>query len=265
EQSRKLPHHLVLLVHGTFAHSNDDVGDAWWQRGSTCWNGLKVRLPEAIGLQEEGSLFRWGPKSESDPNSESARRRAAVSLLDTITALEDAETYYHLVGHSHGGSVIWDALREAERTAKQMTHLVSITTVGTPFIHFGLVRTSLFYEFRAAVIGLTLGYLILWVSVGLVPELFRLSYVGVVAALIGFLIFTYLCLGIFSLGTAAILDAQAVKKERELSRRSFLKHGSKWLGLWSPDDEAINGLRRSLALDVHVVRPKPSPMHLYSI
>ena len=37
---------LVVLVHGTYAASEADEGDGWWQRGSAGWQGLRARLRE---------------------------------------------------------------------------------------------------------------------------------------------------------------------------------------------------------------------------
>ena len=48
--------------------------------------------------------------------------------------LEKAERPYCLVGHSHGGSVIADALMRAAIERQPLQHLRRWITVGTPFI-----------------------------------------------------------------------------------------------------------------------------------
>ena len=52
-----------------------------------------------------------------------------------MTRLEQLGRRYHLVGHSHGGSVIWHALRAASLKRVNLERLRSWTTVGTPFLH----------------------------------------------------------------------------------------------------------------------------------
>jgi hypothetical protein len=76
-------------------------------------------------------MFHWSGK-----NSESDRRRAALSLLDLLYEQEATKRPYHLIGHSHGGSVIWLALQEATANGKPLDHLRSWPTLGTPFLNF---------------------------------------------------------------------------------------------------------------------------------
>ena len=91
----------VILVHGTFASSADDCGDGWWQVDSDTYKSLQSRLPSDVSLASEGSVFRW-----SGLNTERARSKAAVKLLRYLEPLEKSGQRYHLIGHSHGGSVI---------------------------------------------------------------------------------------------------------------------------------------------------------------
>src|SRR5206468_1151122 len=62
---------------------------------------------------------------------------------DRLSQLENdpAEPGYHLIGHSHGGSVLWHALRTSAARRRPLEKLQSWTTVGSPFLHFG-VRSS---------------------------------------------------------------------------------------------------------------------------
>jgi hypothetical protein len=102
---------VVLLVHGTFAADKDreDVGERWWQRGSAPWRWLTSNLPPGTALPDDGLLFHW-----SGANSQAERLAASTSLLATMIELEMEGRNYHLVGHSHGGSVIWEALVSAQ-------------------------------------------------------------------------------------------------------------------------------------------------------
>lgn len=152
----------VVFVHGTWASAEDDRGEAWWQWGSQWHRDLSRHLPADVSLPAAHEVFHW-----SGENTEFARDRAAVDLLHRLAVLEANGTGYHLVGHSHGGSIIWKALRwsvrdvrldereywhalsawpKAQRDAwdalpdqgvneDSLQGLRSWTTVGTPFMH----------------------------------------------------------------------------------------------------------------------------------
>ena len=121
---------LVILVHGTFAGDDSDTGNKWWQSGSRAVLQLERRLPKNVCVATGEEVFHW-----SGENGERARSKAAVQLLEHLRPLEEAGRSYHLVGHSHGGSVIWNALRMATLSRKPLRGLESWATVGTPFLH----------------------------------------------------------------------------------------------------------------------------------
>ncbi|MFE4055975.1 hypothetical protein ACFXP3_06635 [Streptomyces sp. NPDC059096] len=144
---------LVILVHGTFAGDKDerDEGTRWWQRGSATWEALAAVLPEGAALpDEEVRLFHW-----SGANAQSQRLKGSTELLELLLGLEEQGRSYHLVGHSHGGSVIWETLVSAQIVTEgkgiprsltshrgkqhvqdhaRLPGLRSVTTVGTPFL-----------------------------------------------------------------------------------------------------------------------------------
>jgi hypothetical protein len=188
----------VLLVHGTFAYHEleeaptEDRG-RWWQRGSKfCESMRKLDSQDECSPEGDltfrvepwwrhtliGSLFTWIGKRfafESPParrlpesvfhwsgdNSETARRNAGELLLQHMKQFND-EGDFHIIAHSHGGSVLWEALclaaqrhhprgdltSDPDRSVGPgpcseaqdkgpLPHLKSWTTVGTPFMHFG--------------------------------------------------------------------------------------------------------------------------------
>ena len=132
----------------------DDIGSAMpWAR-----SGLIDRIEswEIAGHRP----FRWlRPKYRllnrrqfawSGANSESERRKAGRRLFEGLRALErenhrlieagEAPRHYHLIGHSHGGTVIWNALRLAAGRGESLRHLRSWATLGTPFPTFRPIR-----------------------------------------------------------------------------------------------------------------------------
>ncbi|QCI66851.1 hypothetical protein [Phreatobacter stygius] len=155
---------VIVLVHGTVAGSsavNPSQNARWWQRGGPFATGLAGAVQAAIGNAPDVEEFRW-----SGANSEVQRRLAGKLLLNRLVQLEGAGRPYHLIGHSHGGSVIWhaltasmaDAARRAGPAAEALPHLRSWATVGTPFLTFGTSKRELF-----GVILLLVGFL-LWLA-----------------------------------------------------------------------------------------------------
>jgi triacylglycerol esterase/lipase EstA (alpha/beta hydrolase family) len=92
----------VILVHGTGATAQSAEGEAWWQTGGTLW----TRLAESQNDEIRAEAFIWSGK-----NSESERRAAARALALRAETLICEGHGVHLVGHSHGGSIIWHAIK----------------------------------------------------------------------------------------------------------------------------------------------------------
>ncbi|MHB8902464.1 MAG: lipase family protein [Thermoguttaceae bacterium] len=302
---------LVLLIHGTFAGRAEDEGSSWWQKGSPAWQGLAKRLPAGSKLPERGEIFHW-----SGENSERARIKAANDLLERLRELEKAGRGYHLVGHSHGGSVIWHTLRLATLRQKKLEGLRTWTTVGTPFLHyrtrhawspmnlvnmvlalillkpacnafagfFGIVLAAALgsnpvLELRsnrevgpvAAVLRIPVLHVMQWAGVPLVPTgtglrlgsydpstgrslleyLFGTSEGWAITLVI--LLAGYLFLILASMFFNPVLESLRIRAENRLERTAMRTYRGRWLGLWSADDEAINGLRATLALSVSFV------------
>src|SRR5262249_24899764 len=116
---------VVIFVHGTGAASPADEGQKWWQLKSTFSDLLGALQSRATAV----APFHW-----SGLNSELARRQAGKDLFDRLWKIDQAGQRYHLVGHSHGGSVIWYALTLSAAQGKRLANLRSWCTVGTPFL-----------------------------------------------------------------------------------------------------------------------------------
>jgi hypothetical protein len=317
--ARQLPD-LVILVHGTFG-TGEDEGPGWWQRGSEHWRWLREHLPPDVTLLD-GSvrLFKWDGQ-----NSQIARLRAGNRLLALMLELERRGRNYHLVGHSHGGSVIWEALVSAEITRSQKTvhpelrralnddtirfarraiiplrvdeyapllykyktrylpnpreydavrdgiqlrGLRSWTTVGTPFMRYLPTRRLLVTGWRSRrlclrpVRGGALTDLILTTTMALPYLLFPVFiFAGMFGAtwpraflnseVANGLSAPFLALWLLAFWLSSKRSYASALLVRERAGMRAARHFSdRWLGLWSPSDEAINVLSASARHDI---------------
>jgi len=117
---------LIVFVHGTGSANPADEGKKWWQLGSSFSDELGALLQSCAVVARP---FHW-----SGLNSELARRRAGSILLEQLQQMEAGRQRYHLVGHSHGGSVIWHALTQSAAQGRRLAGLKSWSTVGTPYL-----------------------------------------------------------------------------------------------------------------------------------
>jgi hypothetical protein len=135
----------IITLHGTNDTQPSDEGEQWWQIGS----GFDRALNKLIkGSQDAVEIvpFRWSGK-----NSESDRRAEGKRLLAWLRKeFESKQRPYHLLAHSHGGSVVREALVQATLRNRSLEHLRSWTTVGTPFLKF---RQSRYLFSRLGLIG----------------------------------------------------------------------------------------------------------------
>lgn len=129
---------LIVSVHGTGDNSSVVDTPRWWQRNSTFMRQYSSHFAEA-GQEVDIVPFVW-----SGANSERDRRAAGVKLARVLSKYEQEGHSYHLLGHSHGGSVIEAALVHLiARRWQTLSNLQSITTIGTPFLTANRKRISL--------------------------------------------------------------------------------------------------------------------------
>lgn len=265
----------LVTVHGTGAGHEHTNGERWWQLGSPFLNALGERLlldPAKIEIVP----FRWcegtqafGTHGYTGPNSEEARRYAGDRLYDKLRAYDDAGVAYHVIGHSHGGSVIYNALLKSLAKRKPFTGLKSWTTVGTPFLDY---RPNRFLFQRLGVLGLTLfstavGALLFALGVlfmyhfgfGLTegttfwPMIREMlgpvavsEFIGPVTLVLG--IYAVVCIG-FLIGVEQIRGDWHTKGRKKKVEATY---GDRWIGLWHRDDEAISALTnvRQVSCDI---------------
>ena len=301
---------IAILVHGTFAGSKENVGKQWWQSNSPFAAKLNKHLPKTVRPAEADEIFRWSGK-----NSERARSKAASQLLCHLKEQEKAGKDYHLVGHSHGGSVIWHALKMATLNKQTLDGLRSWTTVGTPFLQHR--SRSAWNPVNVATIALVLLLLVPFLrSMGTLMTLFHhallgeksaivlspdsaagyaaifrapaiatVEYLGVpvermqdgihfgtfdpsaeqafatylftswegIVLLVVVVFHAYLGLQLILWCITPTLEARRIRAESRLEKDAYHQFGARWLGLWSRDDEAINGLRATLDMSVRFV------------
>ncbi|QDS93056.1 hypothetical protein FF011L_18110 [Roseimaritima multifibrata] len=245
---------IVLSIHGTFAASELDRGPGWWQIGSSFSERFASKLPRGVTMPDGSEpLFHW-----SGANTERDRELAAVKLLETLQAHDLAGRSYHLIGHSHGGSLIWAALRMACRKGILLKGLRSWSTVGTPFLNKKSLSMIRWSSALRCGIGLVLAGPCL-VSAVLLGKflLANASEVSGPLQVVGGLTLLVLCLYaalcILSMLAAPLLESWQIRQDEQLDRKAMELYGDRWLGLWSPDDEAINGLRATLDMPLSFV------------
>jgi hypothetical protein len=121
----------IILVHGTGAGLEGKPGhERWWEPKSRFALSL-VGFEECSEDKAELVAFKW-----SGENSEHARREAGRSLSRLLDSYDRDGIGYHLIGHSHGGSVIWHSLQNSAKAGTGRAGLRSWITIGTPFLEF---------------------------------------------------------------------------------------------------------------------------------
>lgn len=268
---------LVLLIHGTFAGRNEKNDDSpWWREGGDVWNRLQTALPSRIKPAATTEEFRW-----SGENSQRDRREAGRNLYARLKKLEAQGRKYHLVGHSHGGSVIWNCLlesvrerfkrrRELPEKERALPGLQSWTSIGTPFLQLKALKISGWVgsiaELSAFVLPMALvGFLIWYFWDGFESQMAALrmqsdlmdlavksveSDAAIFSTVFGLIFFGggMLVMGLYFWVSAVRLEAVAVRDEARIRNQAFVEFSDRWLGIWSQHDEAINGLKATLRL-----------------
>ena len=238
----------VILVHGTGAASPNDSGDQWWQIG-----GVAERaLGRAFGDGLSSRPFHW-----SGANSEVDRRRAGARLATTIKEIAAGGGRVHLVGHSHGGSVIWHALTQLAREPESPLRSVASTcSVGTPYLKYGVRRADfvtrmLFLGFTAALASWLL-FLLKGGNLGFAFGVDPWGTLGWGALTTAALV----AAGLSAIGLLRTVYGIAVEQRSRRAKSHLIKMSSRNLALWSVQDEPTLGLVSSGSFDQKLTRWK---------
>jgi len=234
---------IVILIHGTGASEPDPVTPKWWQTESAYAKDLRDRLGPGfdVGTSELSAPFKW-----SGANSEKDRRRAGRKLATRLRKLERDGRSYHLVGHSHGGSVIWHALWQSNG---RLPGLKSWTSVGTPFLEFSPVWMGITTLVTLVVVAL--------LTYGPALQLFDVlkeraiilrdgSPLGVFTTVVLCVILLLLFLGLAVAAIRWLVRHFLHWRQRRKEKNAVEAFADRWLAVWHKEDEPIAGLNASL-------------------
>jgi len=240
----------IITVHGTNT-TGPEEGDSWWQKGSEFERDIR-ELVES----EDGEL-KFEPHVWDGANSESSRRKAGERLYRKILGLEDSHESYCLVGHSHGGSVISNALLKASAKKNPLEYLKKWITIGTPFIFTRknfLLFSRLNFIGKAAYVTLITYTLIMALTIysnirinvreGEAPH--GTTELVLLIAMCSMPLILYYIIMIF-------INSKSLYTNRKKNIKYSDKHfAGRWFSLWHKNDEAIQGLRSVKSLNFNI-------------
>jgi hypothetical protein len=247
---------IVILIHGTGAAEADPIKPKWWETHSDYARDLREKLGPGydVGETPESEPFKW-----SGANSERDRRRAGQRLLSRLRRLDREGRSYHLVGHSHGGSVIWHSLWHS---ISDLKGLKSWTTVGTPFLEFAPIWTgcTTFIAFWVAFAFLAYPVAQMLMIAAERKIVLRDGYTpGIIMTVLLCAVLLLLCLGLAYVSLQWLRRHVYLFVQRRLEDRAKSRYGDRWFALWHPEDEPIAGLNASLISPITFVPRVATP------
>lgn len=233
---------VYLSVHGTFDAIANPAEPRWWEPTSAFWQAILASSPHG---RRDGTVqsFVWSGK-----NSAYEREVAARALVKELNALRKRFDNIHLIGHSHGGNVIEDALeriawngarRPSLSRRPNPSKIRSVTTLGTPFLNR---RES---ALRKVLIILTM---LLVVGIVLFAVLFAILATALTSAAIDTaavnankakLYEVYAVVTLIPLVLLLPLVLLFIRNWHTLRFRRGTRTPANWLAVFHPQDEAI--------------------------
>jgi hypothetical protein len=218
---------LVTLVHGTF-----DCGARWTKPDSEICRKLSLSVGEHLYVLP----FEWSGK-----NSERARALAVNQLIDHLAAQQSyfPTSPHFLIGHSHGGNIVKQALGHAE---KQRNRISGVVTISTPFIRYNRRKTfgalsQIFWVWTVLLAATSF----LWTLyiLGLLIALIRIPFVPLILLVASFLLgpLEYLLIQAHLEKVRKRIEATIKKRQDILLRQTYAPLLCPFLCISTPTDE----------------------------
>lgn len=209
---------VIILVHGTF--SSDQKG--WASMKSEFCKNLDDEYLKLTSAKLKFISFKW-----SGLNSLYERQSAGTKLAEFINLNGLANCRIHLIGHSHGGSVIQYALQQKPYSVPEewKNNVASWITIGTPFYRFKgnyKLKDNTIFHLTSP---LCLVLLLLAIFILNLKALSLLLFIP-------FFIVSYVLVNGF-------LNAKSLQFRLKTANKI---HAHKWFGITSEYDEALIGL-----------------------
>jgi RHS repeat-associated protein len=140
---------ISIIIHGTFASKT-----SWWTRNGGFATNLDAVLGDVWKIRTDGykpfDLFSW-----SGENSHSARITSGHDLACYIIKIRSKypKEPINIIAHSHGGNVVWEALRVLYKNKQKRKYRVTnVAFIATPQIKitYGSWYTHRWYEYLYA-------------------------------------------------------------------------------------------------------------------
>ncbi|APO49685.1 hypothetical protein LUI11_32185 [Bradyrhizobium diazoefficiens] len=256
----------VFLIHGTGSSLPDPENPRWWQSSSDFARRLAGALGDGFRIGDK-TISATGPDTFtwSGANSERARRSAGTTLLGWLIDRETANRGYHLIAHSHGGSVIWHALVAARRAGIRLRGLRSWTTVGTPFLHFDVAPL-----FTITALTWVVSFLVLLPTISRISKgsenfysLYDVPFTDwLIPSALLFLLAAILVVPLLVLLTFMLRKFETYRLGR-IEQLTYSEYEARHLAIWHEFDEPINGIGATLstpaAITPRLVRADATP------
>lgn len=221
---------VVFTIHGTNDAHPEGRGPLWWQSGSAFESQLLSELAQRGVGGVEIIPHHW-----SGANSDADRLAAARALAKRIDAAARQSRPVALLGHSHGGNIIMEAVTQG-RTGRLVRR---IATFGSPFFHRRLKAVP----WLIAAFQILLGLIITPIMAGYTALVLQSTSGPRIEAA---LLFSVVALtGIASLYAGAGKIFRRRLQQWNARRTITPEH---WLAVHSPRDEAMRVLEAAGAL-----------------
>jgi hypothetical protein len=221
---------VIITVHGTNDALPEAHGQQWWQIGSPFQVVLARELARRGVPDAEIVPHQW-----SGANSDADRLRAASALAKRIGNLGKAGRPIALIGHSHGGNIVMEAVTDGA-TGK---HVRRVATFGTPFFRRKLKLVPWLIAAFQILLGVVItpimiGYMVLILGTEAGP---RIEAAG---------IFLLIALAAIFALRAGIRTMFGQRLARWNAKRNF--NAAHWMAIHSPRDEAMRVLEAAADL-----------------